>query len=73
MKIYSKVITLKNGRRLIANQYGLEAFCFEVTEEQYQAYLERQRKKKEKAEAEKTQCPKKKTSKMKVKRKPKES
>lgn len=30
MTVYSKFITLKNGRRIYAAQYGLKAFCFEV-------------------------------------------
>lgn len=30
VKVFSKYITLKNGKRIYASQYGLEAFCFEV-------------------------------------------
>lgn len=27
--IFTPYITLKNGKRIYANQYGLKAFCFE--------------------------------------------
>ncbi len=30
MKIYRPYITLKNGMRIYAKDYGLRAFCFEV-------------------------------------------
>lgn len=49
MLICRKFITRKDGTRLYASQLGLEAICFEVTNEQHQAYLEK--KKKEKAKA----------------------
>ncbi len=29
-RIFSKFITLKNGRRIYASAYGLNAFCFWV-------------------------------------------
>lgn len=32
MKIFTKYITLKNGRRIYAANYGLAAFCIEVKE-----------------------------------------
>ncbi|WP_332238860.1 hypothetical protein [Sporolactobacillus sp. KGMB 08714] len=53
MTIFTKFITLRNGKRIFASQYGLEAFCIEVSEEKHQEYLEKQRKKKEKTDAEK--------------------
>ncbi len=46
MKIYSKTITLRNGKVLHAHEKGLEAFCFEVTPEQHKEYMEKKRKKK---------------------------
>lgn len=48
MKICRPFIT-RNGVRVYAKDRGLKAFCWEVTEEQHQAYLEK--KAKEKAEA----------------------
>lgn len=44
--IYSKWITLRNGVRIRADWYGLQAFRFQVTEEEHRAYLEKKRKKK---------------------------
>jgi hypothetical protein len=32
VKIYTKYITLKNGKRIYAANYGLQAFCIEVKE-----------------------------------------
>ena len=45
MLICRKYITLKNGTRITADQLGLKAICFEVTEEEHKAYLERRKKK----------------------------
>lgn len=45
MIIYTKYIT-KNGKKIYASQYGLEAFPIEVTEEQNKRYWERRAKKK---------------------------
>lgn len=47
MLICRPFITLKNGRRLYAHEKGLEAFCFRVTPEQHQEYLERKKKEKD--------------------------
>jgi len=44
MTVYTKYITLRNGQRIYAADYGLEAFRFEVTPEEYQEYLEKQKK-----------------------------
>jgi len=33
MKIYTKYITLKNGKRIYAASYGLKAFCIEVDDQ----------------------------------------
>lgn len=49
MLICRPFITLRNGRRLFAHEKGLEAFCFEVTPEQHQEYLEKKEKKKNEA------------------------
>jgi hypothetical protein len=38
MLVYTSFITLRNGKRLFAFEKGLEAFCFEVTEEQQKKY-----------------------------------
>lgn len=46
MLICTPYITLRNGKRLFAHEKGLEAFCFEVTPEQQQKYLEKKAKKK---------------------------
>lgn len=46
MLVYSNYITRKDGTRVYASQIGIEAFCFEVTEEQHQAYLEKKKKNK---------------------------
>lgn len=41
---------IRKGDRIIyASSYGLKAFCFEVTEEEHQAYLERKKKNKQSA------------------------
>lgn len=32
MKVFTKYITLKNGSRIYATDYGIKAFCFEVKE-----------------------------------------
>lgn len=45
--VYTKWITLKNGVRIQAEQVGLKAFRFEVTEEEHRAYLERKKKEKQ--------------------------
>jgi hypothetical protein len=44
-EIYTKWITLRNGVRLHAEQVGLKAFRFVVTEEEHQAYLKRKQRK----------------------------
>lgn len=44
MKIYSSFIT-RNGKRIYASQYGLKAFCFEVSEEENKTYQARKNKK----------------------------
>lgn len=41
MLICTPFITLRNGRKLYAHEKGLEAFCFEVTEEQQEKYLKK--------------------------------
>lgn len=48
MLICTPYITLRNGRKLHASEKGLEAFCFEVTEEQYREYIKRKEKEKKK-------------------------
>ncbi|SFM51533.1 hypothetical protein SAMN03159341_14114 [Paenibacillus sp. 1_12] len=48
MLICRKSIRRKDGKIVTAAQMGLKAICFEVTEEQNQAYLDK--KKKEKAD-----------------------
>lgn len=45
MLICRAYITLKNGQRLYAKQVGKKAFCWEVTEEEHKAYLEKRKKK----------------------------
>ncbi|MGG4549680.1 hypothetical protein ABER02_18195 [Rossellomorea marisflavi] len=47
MKICTPFIT-KNGVRLYASTFGKKAFCFDVTEEQHKAYLEKKAAKAEK-------------------------
>lgn len=44
MLICRKFITRKDGTRVFASQLGLEAICFEVTDEQHQAYLDKKKK-----------------------------
>ena len=39
VEIYTKYITLKNGKRLHASECGLNAFHFEVTQEEHEEYL----------------------------------
>lgn len=34
MKIFTKYITLKNGKRIYAANYGLKAFCIEVRDKE---------------------------------------
>ncbi|MEK4143998.1 hypothetical protein NST48_23750 [Paenibacillus sp. FSL M7-0547] len=46
--ICRKFITRKDGTRVYASQLGLEAICFEVSEEKHQAYLDKQKNKDEK-------------------------
>lgn len=46
MLVCTPYITLRNGKRLFAHEKGLEAFCFEVTPEQHQEYLEKKSNKK---------------------------
>ncbi len=48
MLVCTPFITLRNGRRLYANEVGKEAFCFEVSEEQQQKYLKKKQAKIEK-------------------------
>lgn len=45
MKICRPFIT-KNGVKIFAKDVGKKAFCWEVTEEQHQAYLEKKAKEK---------------------------
>lgn len=45
MLICRKFITRKDGTRVFASQLGLQAICFEVSEEQHQAYLDKKTKK----------------------------
>ncbi len=45
MVIYTRSITLRNGRVLRASQCNLKAFRFEVSEEEYKRYMEKKRKK----------------------------
>ncbi|MEC1275275.1 MULTISPECIES: hypothetical protein [Bacillus] len=52
MKICRPYITLKNGQRLYASSVGKKAFCFEVTEEQHKAFLEKKAKAKKKKDKE---------------------
>ncbi len=40
MLICRKFITRKDSTRVFSSQLGLEAICFEVSEEKHQAYLE---------------------------------
>ncbi|GIO33277.1 hypothetical protein J2TS6_44180 [Paenibacillus albilobatus] len=47
MKICRPFITRKDGTRVTAKELGLKAICFEVTEEQHQAYLEKKKRKKQ--------------------------
>lgn len=47
MLVCTRYITLRNGHRLYAHEKGLEAFCFEVTEEQQKKYKERKQKEKD--------------------------
>lgn len=42
--VYSKTIKCKNGRILKASEFGLEAFRFEVTEEEYEKYWKNKNK-----------------------------
>lgn len=44
MLICRKFITRKDGTRVYASQLGLEAICFEVSDEKHQAYLEKKKK-----------------------------
>lgn len=44
MLVCTPFITLRNGRKLFAYEKGLEAFCFEVTEEQHKKYTEKKQK-----------------------------
>jgi hypothetical protein len=48
MKVYTKYITLRNGRKLFAHEVGKEAFCFEVDDEEHQRYLDKKSEEKEK-------------------------
>jgi hypothetical protein len=43
MLICTPFITLKNGKKLFAHEKGKEAFCFEVTEEEHQKYMEKKK------------------------------
>lgn len=45
MRICRPYIT-RNGVKIYAKDQGLKAFCWEVTEEQHQAYLEKKAEKK---------------------------
>lgn len=48
MVIYTKFITLRNGKRVYASEKGLDCFCFEVDDDKYQDYLKRKADKSEK-------------------------
>jgi hypothetical protein len=47
MMICRPWITVK-GERIFAKDRGLKAFCWEVTEEEHQAYLEKKKEEKKK-------------------------
>lgn len=53
MQVCTPYITLRNGRVLHAHEVGKQAFCFEVTEEENKAYLEKKAKKAEKGKKDK--------------------
>lgn len=55
MLICTPFITLRNGKRLFAHEKGLEAFCFEVTPEKHQEYLDKKAKKQNKSKDTKTE------------------
>lgn len=38
--IYSKYITLKNGKKIYAKDYGLQAFPIDVSEKEYKEYMQ---------------------------------
>jgi hypothetical protein len=44
MRICRPFIT-RNGVRIYARNHGLKAFCWDVTEEQHKAYLEKKKNK----------------------------
>ncbi len=48
MMICRKFITRKDGTRVYASQLGLKAICFEVSDEDHKAYLDRKNKDKKK-------------------------
>ncbi len=41
MTVYTKYITLRNGRKLYASQVGKKAFCFKVEDKECQNYLDK--------------------------------
>ncbi|MEE4566808.1 hypothetical protein V2U94_04125 [Paenibacillus polymyxa] len=47
MLVCTPFITLRNGKRLYAHEKGLEAFCFDVSEEKHKEYMERKGKNKQ--------------------------
>jgi len=44
MLVCTPYITLRNGKRMYAHEKGIEAFCFEVTEEEHKKYIEKKQK-----------------------------
>ncbi len=55
MLVCTPYITLRNGQRLYASQKGLEAFCFEVTEEQHQKYTNNKKQQTESTDKKQTE------------------
>ncbi|WP_201717031.1 hypothetical protein [Rossellomorea arthrocnemi] len=53
MRICRPFITVK-GRRIDAKSVGKKAFCWEVTEEEHKAYLEKKAKEKKETKAKET-------------------
>lgn len=45
MQICRPFITLRNGQKLFAHQVGKKAFCWDVSEEKHQQYLNKQKNK----------------------------
>jgi hypothetical protein len=51
MLICRPFITLKNGKIIYAAQKGLEAFCFEVSDEKHKEYVKRKKEAEDKLKA----------------------